>query len=67
MRFEIYRTTPLLRRPEWRWRLKATNGEIIASGEGYRNKADAIKACDLIRDHAAHATISVFNPPARAL
>lgn len=25
---------------DWRWRLRAANGETIASGEGYRNRAD---------------------------
>lgn len=29
---------------EWRWHRKADNGEIIAtSGEGYKNKADAME------------------------
>lgn len=44
MKFEIYRS-----RSEWRWRLKARNGEPIASGEGYKNKTDCIAAIDLIR------------------
>lgn len=27
---------------EWRWRVKADNGRVVAdSGEGYHNKADA--------------------------
>ena len=26
---------------EWRWRLKAANGEIVASGEGYGSRSDA--------------------------
>lgn len=29
---------------EWRWRLKAGNGKIVASGEGHRDKADAERA-----------------------
>ena len=28
---------------EWRWRLKADNGEIVASGEGYTTKDDAVR------------------------
>lgn len=29
---------------EWRWRLTAANGRIVAeSGEGYKNRADALK------------------------
>jgi uncharacterized protein len=35
MRFEIYKS-----KGEWRWRLKARNGEVIANGEGYKNKID---------------------------
>lgn len=30
--------------PEWRWRLKAGNGEIVASGEGHTTKTDAQRA-----------------------
>ena len=26
---------------EWRWRVKAGNGEIVASGEGYTTERDA--------------------------
>jgi len=40
-RFEIYRD----RRKEWRWRLKAANGRIIAdSGEGYSRREHARRA-----------------------
>jgi uncharacterized protein YegP (UPF0339 family) len=35
---------------EWRWRLKASNGKIIAdSGEGYKNEADCIAAIELVK------------------
>ena len=35
---------------EWRWRLVATNGKIIAdSGEGYNNKADCLHGIDLVK------------------
>lgn len=45
MWFELYRKTY-----EWRWRLKAANGRIIAdSGEGYANKADALHAIGLVQ------------------
>ena len=36
-------------RSEWRWRLKANNGEIIASGESYKNKQDCLHAIDLVK------------------
>lgn len=43
---------------QYRWRLKASNGRIIAdSGEGYHNLADCQHAIDLIKQHAAAATI----------
>jgi uncharacterized protein len=39
-KIEIYRDDA----KEWRWRLKATNGKIVAvSGEGYKNKASILK------------------------
>jgi uncharacterized protein YegP (UPF0339 family) len=42
---------------EWRWRLKAGNGEIVASGESYRNAHDAERG---FRD-AAHAVTDVVG------
>lgn len=39
MTFYLYKDN----KQEWRWRLKSNNGNIIAdSGEGYKNKNDAI-------------------------
>jgi uncharacterized protein YegP (UPF0339 family) len=46
MHFEIYPReqrilSAAMNHPDYRWRLWADNGRIIAnSGEGYRNKAD---------------------------
>jgi len=41
---------------EWRWRLKAKNGKIIAdSGEGYKNLADCDAMIDKIKKHASSA------------
>lgn len=32
-------------RPDgWRFRIKAANGEVIATGEAYKRKADAVAA-----------------------
>jgi uncharacterized protein YegP (UPF0339 family) len=31
---------------EWFWHLKAANGEVIASSEGYSNAAGAYRAAD---------------------
>lgn len=29
---------------EWRWRVKAKNGEVVATGEGHTSERDAIRA-----------------------
>jgi len=43
---------------EWRWRLKAKNGQIIAdSSEGYKNLADCNAMIDKIRQHASSANV----------
>lgn len=47
MHFEVYRRR--LSRQPWRWRLRADNGEIIASGEAYRRQNDAMHAVQLVR------------------
>jgi hypothetical protein len=37
------------RKKEWRWRLVARNGKIVAeSGEGYKRKRSALKTISLI-------------------
>lgn len=47
MKFHIYRDT----RGEWRWRLKARNGRIVAdSGEGYVRKGGAERAAQKVID-----------------
>lgn len=51
MKYEIYRQLTLRGR-RWAWRLKARNGEIIAHGESYHNKADMLDAIDLVRGSA---------------
>jgi uncharacterized protein YegP (UPF0339 family) len=48
--FEVYQDKV----EEYRWRLKATNKEIIAtSGQGYKDKRDCKKAIERIKDDAA--------------
>ena len=42
--FEIYKD----RKKHWRFRLKATNGKIIASGEGYTRKQNLMKAVEIL-------------------
>jgi uncharacterized protein YegP (UPF0339 family) len=38
---------------EWRWRLRGTNHEPIASGESYPNKADCLHAIALVKSTTA--------------
>jgi uncharacterized protein YegP (UPF0339 family) len=53
--FEVYKDA----KGEFRWRLKATNGESIAnSGEGYKAKADCLHGIGLIKEGASKATTS---------
>jgi uncharacterized protein YegP (UPF0339 family) len=50
--FEIYQSGD-----GFRWRLKASNGQIIAVGEAYTTKASAQKGIDSVKRHASEATI----------
>jgi uncharacterized protein YegP (UPF0339 family) len=52
--FEVY----VDKAKEFRWRLKAANGQIVAaSSEGYKAKADCEHAIDLIKKGAAKAEV----------
>lgn len=52
--FEVYED----RRQEIRWRLKAQNGQVIAtSGQGYKAKADCRHAIDVIQKNASQAKV----------
>ena len=45
MFFETYTD----RKKQYRWRLKAANGKIVASGESYKQQAGRDKAIELMR------------------
>ena len=50
MKFEIYRSGESLLSLQWRWRLVAANGEVVAdSAEGYVSKFDCEYAIGLVR------------------
>lgn len=51
--FEIYKD----KKGEYRFRLKAKNGEIIAVGEGYTTKQNCLKGVESVRKAATGATI----------
>lgn len=43
MKFELYKSGLY-----WYWRLRAANHEIIAQGEGYHNRQDAVHVVGLV-------------------
>jgi len=45
------------KKDEWRFRLKANNGKIIATSEGYKKKGGAIGGAIAVMKVASHATI----------
>jgi uncharacterized protein YegP (UPF0339 family) len=52
-KFEVYQD----RAGKYRFRLKASNGQVVASGEAYETKAAARKGCESVQNAAAGATI----------
>lgn len=54
-KFEVYTD----KRGEFRFRLKATNGQIIATGEGYKAKAGCLNGVESIRKNAPDANVVV--------
>lgn len=52
-KFEVYPD----RAGKFRFRLKAGNGEIVASSEAYETKAAAHKGCEAVQRAATAATI----------
>ena len=52
-KFEVY----VDKAGEFRFRLKAKNGEIIATGEGYKAKAGCLNGIESIRKNAPDATV----------
>lgn len=48
-RFEIYRSGI---KDEFRFRLKANNGQIILSSEGYTNKASCLKGIESVKKNS---------------
>jgi hypothetical protein len=43
---------------EYRWRLKARNGEIVATSEGYTTQYSAKRSAELVKQLAPSAIIS---------
>jgi len=52
--FELYKDA----RGQWRWRLKASNGKVVAdSGEGYVSKQSAQEGITLVKTYAPGAAV----------
>ncbi len=53
-KFQLYKDT----KKEYRWRLKADNGKIIAdSGEGYDSKSNCQNGIQLVKELSPKASI----------
>jgi uncharacterized protein YegP (UPF0339 family) len=42
---------------KFRFRLKASNGQVIATGEDYESRASALKGIESVRKNAADAVL----------
>ena len=52
-KFEIYTDS----KGEYRFRLKAANGEVVATGESYKTKSGVINGVDAVKRAAAEAEV----------
>lgn len=52
-KFEVYKD----RAGKYRFRLKASNGQVVATGEAYETKASALKGCESVQRAAEGAQI----------
>ena len=52
-KFELYKD----KGGEFRFNLKAGNGEVIASSEGYSSKASAVNGIESVKKNAADAVV----------
>ncbi len=52
-KFEVY----VDKKGEFRFRLKAPNGQVIATGEGYKSKDSCINGIESIKKNASDARI----------
>ncbi len=51
-KFEVYESAN-----GYRWRLKAGNGEVVATGEEYASKDGAVRGCEAVARAASEAEI----------
>lgn len=63
MKFEYYKDE----QDEWRWRLRAANGRIIAdSGESYKNRVDCLHAIELLKGVTGATVVERLTDERRA-
>lgn len=53
-KFEVYKDSA----GKYRWRLKAGNGEVVATGEAYESKNGALKGTEAVQRAADGATVT---------
>ncbi|MFF7244310.1 YegP family protein [Embleya sp. NPDC008237] len=56
-KFEVYTD----KNGKFRFRLKAGNGEIIATGEAYESKAACLKGVESVQTNAADAKVETLD------
>lgn len=56
-KFEVYKD----KRGEYRFRLKAGNGEVIAVGEGYSSKQACLNGIESVKKNAPEAEINELD------
>ena len=54
-KFELYKD----KAGKFRFRLKASNGQVIATGEAYETKASAMKGIESVRKNASDAALEI--------
>lgn len=52
-RFELYQG----KNGEYRFRLKAANGQIIATGQGYKSKSSCLNGIESVKNNAPAAEV----------
>ena len=52
-KFEVYKD----KSEQFRFRLKASNGQVIATGQGYSSKAACLNGIESIKKNAAEAEV----------
>ena len=52
-KFEVYQD----KAGKFRFRLKASNGQVIASGQGYASKESCLKGIESVRKNAPEASL----------